>query len=528
VRQRSSHLRLFVVAAIGLCCLSPIARAQQVKVDTDAIAIGGNVSDSTINIGVLPEQLAALIGRTAYLSEAAKNLIAELERKLDVNQRQIHAALEILGEANVPPGRLTAKLVEIAGRFKALQTTATAHPGDDPTIAAMKVDAQKAIEAGDLAKTDALLASVESEQRRVLDRLALIAAETWALRGDVAMTRLRYGEAAKHFADAAAILAPGEADEKKRLGYLAKEADALYHLGDEVGNDRALQLAVARYKRLVILRPRERVPLDWAITEENLGTALERLGERESGTTRLEEAVAAYRAALTEWTRERVPLDWARVQNNLGTTLEKLGERESGTARLEEAVAAYRAALTEWTRERTPLDWTTTQENLGIALEKLGERESGTTRLEEAVAAYRAALTEWTRERVPLDWARTEENLGTALERLGERESGTARLEEAVAAYRAALTERTRKRVLRDWAMSIGNQGVALMYLAQRKRDGPTAKTAVAQIEAARDTMWGVAQTGYAAYYEAQLAAARTIAEQILGELAGADDPANR
>ena len=93
-----------------------------------------------------------------------------------------------------------------------------------------------------------------------------------------------------------------------------------------------------------------------------------RLGERESGTARLDEAVAAYREALKEQTRERVPLDWAMTQNNLGTALWTLGERESGTARLDEAVAAYREALKEWTRERVPLQWAMTQNNLGIAL----------------------------------------------------------------------------------------------------------------------------------------------------------------
>ena len=95
---------------------------------------------------------------------------------------------------------------------------------------------------------------------------------------------------------------------------------------------------------------------------------LRALGERESGTARLEEAVAAYREALKERTRERVPLDWATTQNNLGNALAELGERESGTARLEEAVAAYREALKERTRERVPLDWATTQNNLGNAL----------------------------------------------------------------------------------------------------------------------------------------------------------------
>ena len=102
--------------------------------------------------------------------------------------------------------------------------------------------------------------------------------------------------------------------------------------------------------------------------------------------------MAAYRAALQERTRERVPLHWAMTQNNSATRSGALGERESGTARLEEAVAAYRAALQEYTRERVPLDWAMTQNNLGNALCRLGERESGTTRLEEAASAYRAAL----------------------------------------------------------------------------------------------------------------------------------------
>ena len=62
--------------------------------------------------------------------------------------------------------------------------------------------------------------------------------------------------------------------------------------------------------------------------------------------------MTAYRAALQERTRERTPLDWAASENNLANALTTLGERESGTAELEEAVAAYRAALEEWTRER--------------------------------------------------------------------------------------------------------------------------------------------------------------------------------
>jgi hypothetical protein len=48
------------------------------------------------------------------------------------------------------------------------------------------------------------------------------------------------------------------------------------------------------------------------------------LGQRESGRSRLEEAVAAFRAALEEITRERAPLQWALTQNNLGNALDAL------------------------------------------------------------------------------------------------------------------------------------------------------------------------------------------------------------
>lgn len=49
---------------------------------------------------------------------------------------------------------------------------------------------------------------------------------------------------------------------------------------------------------------------------------IQTLGEREPGTERLEQAVTAYRLALEECTRERVPLEWAKTQTNLGTALQ--------------------------------------------------------------------------------------------------------------------------------------------------------------------------------------------------------------
>ncbi len=214
-------------------------------------------------------------------------------------------------------------------------------------------------------------------------------------------------------------------------------ANSLLTFGAQGGNNHALIEAINRYREVLGHYTRERVPLYWAGTQNNLGNALQELGDREKRTARLEHAVGAYREALKEWTRERVPLDWAMTQNNLGSALERLGNREDGTARLEEAVAAYRAALEERPREKVPLHWAGTQSNLGNALRRLGERESGTARLEEAVASFRAALQEWTREKVPLDWAMAQNNLGGALRSLGERRGDAKLVCDALGAHLA-------------------------------------------------------------------------------------------
>ena len=167
---------------------------------------------------------------------------------------------------------------------------------------------------------------------------------------------------------------------------------ALATLGERESGTARLEEAVAAYRAaLAGMHARAGAARLGGDAEQSRQCALDarRAGERDGAAGGGGRGLSR---GAEEWTRERVPLDWAMTQNNLGNALQTLGERESGTARLEEAVAAYRAALEERTRERVPLDWATTQNNLGAALATLGERESGTARLEEAVAAYRAAL----------------------------------------------------------------------------------------------------------------------------------------
>jgi tetratricopeptide (TPR) repeat protein len=441
--------------------------------------------------------------------------------------------------------------VEIAERFKALQASTLVQSGDNPHIAALKADVQNAINVGDLARADTLLADVETEQRRDIDRLAINVADTAGQRGEIALTRSRYREAAKHFADAADVFSQGTAFREKRIGYLRREAQAFYRQGDEFGDNSALRSAIDCYKRLLdLLSPENRTNPYWALIQNGLGIALTKLGEREGGTVHLEEAVTVFRQMLKELTRERVPLPWAAAQNGLGLALWDIGERESGTAHLKEAVAAFRETLKEHTRERqpivrgliqsnlgnalstlgqressgarleeavsafrealqvqdrehAPLAWATVQNNLGIALWKLSGRESGTVSLSEAITAFRDTLKERTHERVPLLWAATQNGLGNALRDLGKRDSDTALLEEAVVAYSEALKEYSHERLPVQWAMSTGNQGEALMSLAAHNADLSMAERATSQITEAVKTFREAHFMPFAAYYEA-------------------------
>jgi tetratricopeptide (TPR) repeat protein len=423
--------------------------------------------------------------------------IVELGQRLGVTQFAALTMLRSLGHDDVPVERLPDTLAAAATQILVMRQALSRPSNDESDTADLRHQAVAALDTGAFDEATRLLTVIRAREREASERRRRAAeegradwlaglqaeAETCALLARAAMAQRDVAAAQVQFAEGCRVLAP--ADPKSRWSYALKAAGALYNLGDRAGLNEALAAAIHLYQLALADVPRDQVPLDWAMTQNNLGNALTILGARESGTARLEEAVTAYRAALLETTRERVPLDWAGTQTNLGSALWALGKRESSTARLEDAVTAHRAALEEWTRERLPLQWATAQNNLGNALQTLGARESGTARLEEAVTAYRAALLERTRERVPLDWAGTQNNLGNALRTLGARESGTARLDDAVTAYHAALLELTRERVPLQWATTQNNLGGAFQILGERESGTARLEEAVIAYRAA-------------------------------------------
>ena len=461
---RTSLVLLMTLSAPGALA---VTLGDRIEAECSFVNTGEIQSDVTVTVECRQamEELTPLL---EDLSEANDERV-RLSGELKATEAMVTAALIIVGENNVPQEKRAERVVEIIQQQKkTIKSLRSEARGDAPDRDRLRIAAADAIEAGEPGEADDLLAELEEKEEGLkLEEELLVAASTKAERGRVAMSELRYLDAARHF-DAAANKTP-RSFEGTFLDYLDEAASAYSREGNEFGNNDAAAEAIKRHRELLDLYPRQHAPHDWAKNQNDLGNALSILGERESGTERLEQAVDAYHAALEERTRERVPLGWATTQNNLGNALQALGERESGTERLEQAVDAYHAALEERTRERVPLDWATTQNNLGVALRTLSERESGTERLEQAVDAYHAALEERTRERVPLDWATTHSNLGVALEALGERESGTERLEQAINAFNAALEERTRERVPLYWAETQNNLGNAFRILGSRQ-----------------------------------------------------------
>jgi hypothetical protein len=166
LRSLKHPLIFLTISVLSGLAANAIARAD-VRADSSSIAIGGSVTQSTFIIGIPQEKVDELVRDAKRpleeLTAQQRDNIVLLKDKLDLNVRQVRAALAILGENDIPPERLAARLVEIAQRFNDLQATASALPGDSQKVIALKAEAQKAIGVGELAKADSLLAEIDTE-----------------------------------------------------------------------------------------------------------------------------------------------------------------------------------------------------------------------------------------------------------------------------------------------------------------------------------------------------------------------------
>jgi tetratricopeptide (TPR) repeat protein len=267
-------------------------------------------------VGITPEQLPAILeaatGPLARLNADQQGIIAELGRQLEASKEQVLGFFRIIGEAEIEVDAVPRRLVQTAERYKTLVSQAEAEAVHDSGTARFKAELREALDALDMDRADALLAQALAAQDRDLENRALQAAITCARRGDLARTRLRYNEAAAHFEAAAARLPAGHGT---RGEYLFEKALALCQQGEEFGDNGALELSIQAWRAVLIVYPRERVPLQWAATQNNLGTrsGSSASGRREGGIWRTRSKPAARRWRYTHPNRCHSTGRWRRT-----------------------------------------------------------------------------------------------------------------------------------------------------------------------------------------------------------------------
>ena len=185
------------------------------------------------------------------------------------------------------------------------------------------------------------------------------------------------------------------------------------------------------YLEDVVELPAEIKILD--VLEETITTfsgvpeALFRLGNRAYtiGTIDLERAeymkiaINAYEEALNVYTLDRFPMDYAMTQNNLGTAYRTLGEVEAKPENCKKAINACEEALKVRTLDRFPMDYAMTQNNLGNAYGTLGEVEAKPENCKKAINAYEEALKVFTKEEFPEIYPRVKSNLRKVIDFCG-------------------------------------------------------------------------------------------------------------
>ncbi len=254
-------------------------------------------------------------GTFAFLDEALGPPPPTRDEKLDevlriISQKEsvpletLRAILASMGEAaDSNAAEMAQKLTAKASEFRELTDRLNRLSNIDPEVARLRKEAAAALAEGLFAKADQLLAEAEARDLSGLEDIEplarqkrLSAAESRAERAVAAMLQFNpgaYRQAAADYAEAARIAAPADALEGRE--YLRSQASSLATLGEEFGDNPALQEAILLLESVLAATDQAGDPLDWATTQMNLGTALMRLGERESGTQRLEEAAIARR-----------------------------------------------------------------------------------------------------------------------------------------------------------------------------------------------------------------------------------------
>ncbi len=196
---------------------------------------------------------------------------------------------------------------------------------------------------------------------------------------------------------------------EQTLAAFSGVTDALLRLGNracvigtvELEKAEYMKTAITAFKEALKVRTLERFPMDYAMTQNNLGAAYGILADVEAKAENCKKAIEAYEEALKVKTLERFPMDYAMTQNNLGNAYGILADVEAQAENCKKAIKVYEEALKVYTLDRFPVQYGGTQNNLGNAYGTLAEVEAKAENCRKAIEAYEEALKVYTKEELP-------------------------------------------------------------------------------------------------------------------------------
>ncbi|HEX6374587.1 MAG TPA: tetratricopeptide repeat protein [Allosphingosinicella sp.] len=425
----------------------------------------------SVNRDISDSELIALVESTAREAAEARSAIAGLRAQA--------AAVAV-----PPPTRETEQAIGLAERG----FTAGRFDEARRSLAEIRLQRQQA-------------ARVEQSRPAVVAWLNAIDAEarTAILQGD-------HADAADLYL--AAMAEPGlNHAVRLRLAYLA--ADMFGRSARFTGRTEPVRRQVAILHGTALpLVPREKYPVEWADTMNDLGFALHNLGHMLDSRSTLEDSLTAYREAIKVYEEVRQPGKVADTLINVANSQFRIAELDGRPNGIEEAVRTYRLAQRTITRARAPLAWAVIQGNIGVALTALAKREGGLSQYPEAIAVLRESLAITTFDLAPRQWATGQINLALALGGFGRRTNDASLMEEAVAAYEAGLKVWTRNEHPFRWASIRLDQAEIAARIARLAKDRTALGKTLTSVREAR----GVA---------VELAASELVeqADRILAEL---------
>ncbi|MBX3576606.1 MAG: caspase family protein [Rhizobiaceae bacterium] len=466
------------------------------------------VNESLVRLLYFGETPKLPAGEDGDILAERRGLLLRIDALPDLERRQVEMAaldsgvpmdalygmLNVLGASAPAEGEeLDAVLRTQTARLKDILAERQALKSADPEIVRLSALADRAIAEGALATALSIHEQAKARVKEIEAGLQQAAADLSARFVEAADVYARsaaayeiaydYGRAASDYAEAFRLVERWDA--ALAWKYKNAEAFALNRFGENAGDRAILEAAIDAAREAAALVSRATSPGEWAVSQTNLGFALQLLAIKDLDPAMLEQAAEAFRAALSGSRRDDDAINWASAQGNLAGALRELAVRNNDAGLMQEALAASRFAAEVLTPQSNARDWAMAKSNLGNALVAASRRFGDFDSLNaEALGAYRAALTELTYEAFPLAWSFVQNNLADALLDRGKRGDADA-IHASIAAFREVLQRPVRDVQPLQWAKAQAGLGNALLALAASTEGTDELEAAAAAYRAA-------------------------------------------